>query len=145
LSENAHFLSKKGKEWIGSSKEWKWTPLIDHYLLRNEYLIQRKIDLGQCMLEPIFKLNKEDILRPDAWYFTNNQFYFLEIDRVQKMKDNVHKIKMYRTLRDEKKYPTKYGVFPTIVFVTLTEYRAKELRKNLNGLKSEVIQKEDIY
>jgi hypothetical protein len=139
LDEHVYFLNKEGRDLIGSKKERRKTQTIDHFLLRNQYLIHFKID--QVMLEPNLKWDK-NILIPDAWYKRQCREYFLEIDRQQLMANNKEKICLYQSLKQS----GKIKEFPTLVFVTLTEYRQRLLRSLLSEakLKSEVYLKNDI-
>lgn len=43
-------LTKEGRDLIGSKKERRKTQTVDHFLLRNQYLIHFNID--QVMFEP---------------------------------------------------------------------------------------------
>jgi hypothetical protein len=139
LDEHVYFLNKEGRDLIGSKKERRKTQTIDHFLLRNQYLIHFKIN--EVMFEPNLKWDK-NIIVPDAWYKKHGREYFLEIDRQQLMINNKEKITLYQSLKKS----GKLKEFPTVVFVTLTEYRQKQLRVLLNEakLKSEVYLKVDI-
>jgi hypothetical protein len=140
LDEHVYFLNKEGRDLIGSKKERRKTQTIDHFLLRNQYLIHFKID--QVIFEPNNLKWDEYIVIPDAWYKRQGREYFLEIDRQQLMINNREKINLYQSLKKS----GKLKEFPTVVFVTLTEYRQKQLRVLLNEekLKSEVYLKVDI-
>jgi hypothetical protein len=139
-SENAHFLSKKGREWIGSSKERRNTLNIDHFLVRNQFLI--KYAINEVMLEHKIKIDKENTVIPDVYYRKNGKEYFLEVDRTQLMKINQEKIKLYKDLKETKRFKE----FPTVVFVTLTEHRFNKIRSLLNNakLKNEVYMTKDL-
>lgn len=132
-------LSKRGREWVGG-KERKYTLHMHHFLLRNEFMIKRNIPMKDFYPESPknIKVNGEKVI-PDAFYKHNNQWHFLEVDRTQKMIENKNKIELYRVYRDSGKFPKSYGHYPTIIYVTQSEYRRKELRGLLNGMKSEVI------
>lgn len=140
LDEHVYFLNEEGRDLIGSKKERRKTQTVDHFLLRNQYLIH--FNINQVMFEPNnLKWDKNRVI-PDAWYKRQDREYFLEIDRQQLMINNKEKISLYHSLKKS----GKLKEFPTVVFVTLTEYRQKLLRSLLNEakLKSEVYLKVDI-
>jgi hypothetical protein len=108
-------------------------------------MIKRKIPLKDFFPESPknIKVNGEKVI-PDAFYKYNNQWYFLEVDRTQKMIENKNKIELYKAYKECGKFPKSYGSFPTIIYITQSEYRRKELRGLLNGLKAEVILESDL-
>jgi hypothetical protein len=75
--------------------------------------------------------------------FTRNGFYhFLEVDNVQSMKENRTKITRYKILSES--LVKQYGYHPTLVWLTTTEHRRKQLEKESNGLKTKIYTLSDI-
>lgn len=147
INEKVHYLSKKGREWISSKKERKFTSFIPHFILRNQYFIHNRIEWRHWFPEqPKLKIDEDKTLIPDAFCKVDGQWVFLEIDREQDMKKNEKKIEMYLECREKGKFPSKqYGGFPKVVFVTTTEYRQKRLRSMMNKLKHDVLLDKDLY
>jgi len=82
--------------------------------------------------------NKKDIIKPDAIMEYNQQAYFIEIDHTQNMKVNKEKILKYVRMKES------ISNFPIILYVTVSEYRQKELRAALNKVKSDVLLYNDL-
>lgn len=110
---------------------------ILHYLMRNQVYIHFRP--SDWTTEKRIQWDN-NIIVPDAIYRYNNQYYVLEVDNTQLMIENKKKITIYR----EFKQHGNYSVFPIILFVTTTEYRQKQLRSLLDGLKSEVLLYKDL-
>lgn len=150
VAEHVHFLSKKGREWIDSYKERKFTLFIPHFIVRNEFFIHHKIQWKHWYPEqPKLEISKENTLIPDAFCKFDNQWHFLEVDREQRMSQNQQKIELYKMVKENNKFPAKNygGIFPKIIFITRTPYRHKKLGSLLNKykLKGEVIMDRDLY
>lgn len=139
--EHVYYLNQKGRELIGCDKELKWTIQAEHYLLRNDMYIyfncpsDWRIEQKIKFRYQVEKGLKETALVPDATFTVNNQFYFVEVDRTQSMKENIQKIKQYSLLKDT--IIKHYKIPPVLIFYTSTEYRKKELtnlcdKANLN-------------
>lgn len=134
-NELVWYLSKKGLKWIQANKQVKYVKNnIHHYIIRNQVYIHFKPN--QWTTEKGFKLGKE-IIRPDAIMETD-KIYFVEIDRTQTMQANKEKIERYVRMKGNVNH------FPIILYVTVSEYRQKQLRAMLNNLKSEVLLYNDI-
>lgn len=78
----------------------------------------------------------------DAMFTQNGFQHFLEVDNLQTMKENREKIKRYRVLMDT--LVKQYGYYPTLVWITKTEHRKKQLEKASEGLKVKVYTFDDI-
>ena len=79
-------------------------------------------------------------IRPDAIMNKDNQFYMVEVDHTQSLMANKKKIDLYKEFKASK----QYKIFPVILFITTTEYRQKQLRSLLDGVKSEVLLFKDL-
>lgn len=89
---------------------------------------------------------KEFRIVPDA-LFQADKVYFLEVDHMQKMKQNYEKIDKYKRFKDMGLWQqANNGHFPTLLFYTTKDSRQSQLRehckqKDLNCL---VYTKEDL-
>lgn len=132
------YLSKQGIRSIKADKQVKYVKNnIFHYIIRNQVYIHLKPKEWTTEKAIEWNGNKTDIIKPDAIMEYNRQIYFVEIDNTQSMKVNREKIDKYKQMK-------KNVNLPVILYVTISEYRQKELRALLNGLKSEVILYTDI-
>jgi hypothetical protein len=141
VHENVYYLNKKGREHIGSTTIRTKTPLIHHILMRNDLYLyfgcpsewsnEVSVSVGTLKIKP-------DVL------FKKSQYYFVEIDYTQKMIANKRKIEKYRELKKTGAFQERYKHFPTLVWLTTTEHRKKQLRAFCDGLKVEVLTMEDI-
>ncbi len=70
----------------------------------------------------------------DAMYMRALRYHFLEVDRSQTMKENRTKVSRYKTLADEGLITQKLGHFPTVVWLTTSELRRKQLQEACKAL-----------
>nr|WP_162305307.1 replication-relaxation family protein [Brevibacillus laterosporus] len=136
LDESVYYLSASGRRMINSKKVRRKTLTAPHTILRNEVYIWARPRLWKQ--EQAIKWQGKALV-PDALYQKNEQYFFLEVDSTQSMTVNRQKINLYRELRDSGLFQKRFGQFPTIQFVTTTEYRRKVLRAAIDGLKAEVL------
>ncbi|MGG5805705.1 replication-relaxation family protein [Bacillus mycoides] len=125
--EYVYYLNKKGCALLGlESNERKKKHQLEHILLRNEAWMwlgfpDWKIEQGiQFRYQ-----NEEKTIIPDAYYVKNNVPYFVEIDRLQHMKNNEEKIQYYSLIA--KIYKNQKDITPNILFFTISDYREKKL------------------
>ncbi len=157
--EKVFYLNKDGRELIGSDKEVKKTPIMEHTLLSNdayiflnkplnwrtEYVIEceRRKELSGI----IFKFDnkptsvKKTIIA-DAVFTKQGYVHIVEIDNTRTMKDNLKKIKQYKELWTEIK--DNFQLSPIIYFFTTTETRRKKLSDVLSGINHKVYTFEEI-
>ncbi|MGD6898585.1 replication-relaxation family protein [Bacillus infantis] len=138
MQEKIYYLSKEGRELIGSSKEQKWGQNVEHTLMRNDLFIE----LGQPASwknEPMVKIQykeglsfKELHFRPDARFQKEKIHHFVEIDITQSMTENKKKIEKYREFYEYFK-PT-FGHVPVIVFYTTSTTRKARLQEYMKGM-----------
>ncbi|MHA6481293.1 replication-relaxation family protein [Paenibacillus sp. strain BS8-2] len=136
LEEKVYYLSAKGRKEIGSSTARRRTLHTLHTLLRNEVYIRFRPEYWR--VEFPIKWGEETVI-PDAIFRRDGQFVFLEIDNTQTMAQNERKGSQYRALRETQIFQRKHGYFPTIMFVTGSEYRQKQLRALFDGMAIEVV------
>lgn len=80
----------------------------------------------------------------DAWFKKEGRFHFLEVDSTQKMKENKSKVEQYSGLFQAGHLKNHLGYFPSLIWLTTTEYRRKLLKELCKDLPSEVYTIEDI-
>ena len=139
--EKIIYLNKEGRGLIGSDREVKFSPIIQHTLLANEaYIyfecpidwksevvleIEEKtkgltFNLGNTAIKP-----KKIQLIADAVFTRNGYVHFIEIDNTRHMQDNIKKLKSYAEMWPELK--KKYQMQPKLYFFTTTQDRKKKL------------------
>lgn len=136
LEEKVYYLSAKGRKEIGSTTIRRRTLHTQHTLLRNEVYLRYRPEYWRVEF-PIKWADKAII--PDAIFKRDGQFIFLEVDHTQAMAQNEKKIALYRELRETQIFQKKHAHFPTILYVTVSEYRQKNLRAFLNEIKAEIL------
>lgn len=80
----------------------------------------------------------------DAMFSSNNYKHFLEVDLLQKMAANRNKIERYKEIHSRGSMQKKFGYFPTLVLLTTTEHRRKQLQALCKDIPSVVYTTEDI-
>jgi hypothetical protein len=140
LLSRAYYLSKQGRDRIGSTKQRSKTMQIDHYIMRNEtYLYFDKPSTWRN--EP--EIPKPVRMFPDATFEKNRHIYLIEIDNKQNMTENIEKIKKYKKLK-EYGISGKDGKFPTLIWITSNDVRKKRIMKLCEGLEAQVFTYEEI-
>lgn len=131
--ETIYYLSKSGKNYVDCEKIRKADGQIRHAVMRNDVWI-----FNDC--PPKWKNETRvsdgtatvivDAMFTDAW----DRRHFLEVDHKQSMSENRNKIKRYKELFSNGLIEEKFGHFPTIVWITTTEHRRKQLKDECEGL-----------
>jgi len=70
----------------------------------------------------------------DAMFTQSLRYHFLEVDRTQTMTENRAKIKRYKELATTGLLTEKLGHFPTVIWLTTTELRRKQLQEACSAL-----------
>lgn len=135
------YLSAKGRKEIGSETVRKRTPLVQHTVIRNEVCVTYRPELFKT--EYSVKWDGKELVA-DAIMRKNGVYTFIEIDLTQSFGANERKMAAYRELRDSGKWTVKYGAFPTLLFVTMSEHRRQKLRAIVGDLKSEILTFNDL-
>lgn len=139
--EAVYYLSAKGRREIGSQKARRRTQLVQHMIMRNEVYIARKPELWRP--EYSVKWEGKELIA-DAIYRKGGVYTFVEIDLTQSMAANERKVMAYKELRDSGKWQAKYGAFPNVLFVTITEHRKAKLIAVSTDLNIEAITFNDL-
>ncbi len=145
--EKVIYLNKEGRQLIGSTKEVKKSPLLDHTLLRNEVYLyfgcpsdwKNEYTLEAKQQEPSsldiklgvgLKLKPQKIVA-DAVFTHEWYLNIVEIDNTRNMIDNKRKIELYREVMKDLKVPKLW-------FFTTTDDRKKKLLEFMKGMRCEV-------
>ncbi|PFK07885.1 replication-relaxation family protein [Bacillus cereus] len=125
--EYVYYLNKKGMALLGiQTKERKKKHQLEHILLRNEAWMW--LDFPDWKTEQVVTLRyqgEEKTIVPDAFFIKDNVPYFVEIDRLQHMKENEKKIQYYAYLT--KIYQKQQNKVPILLFFTISDCREKKL------------------
>jgi hypothetical protein len=71
--------------------------------------------------------------------------YFLEVDKTQKMKTNIEKLKQYHRLQELGVWQKRnMGKFPIVVFYTDKDNRKHQLQEMNPGIQLQTISKKDL-
>ncbi|MBE5107831.1 replication-relaxation family protein [Bacillus thuringiensis] len=126
--EHVYYLNKKGRDLLGITKEVKKSSQLQHILMRNESWMWLGFPEWKTERSIDFSINGQRYqIIPDATYFEDNVPHFVEIDRMQHMKANEHKIQLYGHITDI--YKRQNAIVPVIIFFTLSDYRQLKLEQ----------------
>jgi hypothetical protein len=132
-SENIYYLSKAGRERIGSAKICKQTPQVNHYLMRNALYLALRCP-ASWRNEIKLSVRNEVTVIPDAIFKRGDRYNIVEVDYSQKMTENRAKIERYKRLLSFNVMTIK----PKFYWITTTEYRRKQLLALCEGLDVEI-------
>lgn len=111
---------------VGSEKVITKTLQYEHTLMRNDIYIH--FNCPKNWHNEYLIPAKEFKIVPDALFQAENEVYFLEVDHMQKMKENYAKIDKYRKFRDMGLWQqANNGHFPTLLFYTNKDSRKHQL------------------
>jgi hypothetical protein len=120
-----YYLNKEGREYVNSSKIRKKNSFVNHVIMRNDFYIFAGFPY-EWKNEMKISDGKYTVIC-DAWLKFKNKFHFLEVDSIQKMKENRAKINQYVGLLKSGLIKDHLGYFPTLIWLTTTELRRKQL------------------
>jgi hypothetical protein len=139
---NVYYLSKDGREYVGSKKVLKKNSFVGHTLMRNDFYVYSGLPTNWKNEMKIS--DGEYTLICDVLFRSNGKYQFLEVDNTQKMIENRKKIEQYKGLYANKKLEDHLKHFPTINWLTTTELRRKQLTDLCDGLPCKVYTITDI-
>lgn len=134
--QSIYYLSKLGREYVNCEKIRKKGGHVQHTIMRNELWLYYG-----CPYDWKSEIKVSDgkaTVIVDAMFSKSMQHHFLEVDHTQTMIENRTKITRYKELLDNGLITQKLGHFPTLVWLTTTELRRKQLQeacKTLPGVK----------
>ena len=138
--DSIYYLSKEGRDYVDCEKIRKKGGHVQHIIMRNELWLFYKCPRDWKNEVKISDGTTSIVV--DGMFSRNGFKHFFEIDNLQTMKENREKIKRYKILMDN--IAKQFGYYPTIVWLTTTELRRKQLKDACVGLKSEVYTFNDI-
>jgi len=148
MMENVYYLSKQGREFIGSNTIVKKTSQLEHKVMRNDMFIYYDYPTTWEQEKPFTftdgKTREKTKIIADAFFTMDNAHYFIEVDCQQKMIANYRKIDQYAKLFPA--YERKYNVDCMLVFYTNSEFRQKKLIQyaEKNGVVIGVLTRRDL-
>jgi len=151
--EKIIYLNKEGRALIGSTKEVKRTPIIQHTLLANEayiyldcprdWTLEVELEQGKGLnfnLGGTITATKKVVA--DAVFTRNGYVHLVEIDNIRDMKDNMKKIVNYKDIwKDIEK---NYKLQPILYFFTTSANRKSKLEGALRSVRSKVLTFDEI-
>lgn len=138
--QTIYYLSKEGREYVDCDKVRKKGGHVQHFIIRNQFWLF--YGCPRDWRNEIKISNPKVSVVADAVFTRNGFYHFLEVDNFQSMKENRAKIKRYKDLLES--LMKQFGYYPTLVWVTNTEHRRKQLEKACEGLKVKVYTITDI-
>lgn len=132
--QSIYYLNSLGREYVDCDKVRKKTNQVQHIIMRNQFWLFYKCP-RDWRNEVKISDGKTTVIA-DALFTRNGFYHFLEVDRLQMMKENRLKIARYKSLLES--LVKQFGYYPTLVWVTTTEHRRRQLEKASEGLKVKV-------
>jgi len=132
--QSIYYLSKEGRDYVDCEKIRKKGGHVQHAVMRNEMWL-----FYGCPPDWKSEIKVSDgktAVIVDAMFMKMLQYHFLEVDRMQPMKENRNKIANYKKLAENGLIAQKLGHFPTLVWLTTTELRRKQLQDACKTLPS---------
>jgi len=122
-----YYLNSEGRAYVNSNKVRRKNPFVNHTILRNYFYIFAK--------KPTEWTNEVKIsdgittLITDTWFKAGGKYHFLEVDSLQKMKENRVKVNNYKALYTAGHLAKHFGYFPPLIWLTTTQLRKKQLKE----------------
>lgn len=130
--QSIYYLNKNGRAYVGCDKIRKKGGHVAHTIYRNEFWL-----FSGCPSDWRSEVKVSDgktTVVTDAMFMRALRYNFLEVDREQTMKENRVKVARYKALADEGLITQKLGHFPTVVWLTTSDYRRKQLQEACKSL-----------
>lgn len=141
--QKIYYLTKKGRQYVGSSKDVPGKQVIEHILMRNQLYIRLGCPGTWRTERPISLKDSGVRIVPDAMYNVKNLYYFIEVDRSQPMSENRKKIDQYTILKDA--FLQQFGEEPILLFYVMTDNRKKAINAYAHGkIRCKIYTTEDV-
>jgi len=129
-----YYLSKEGREYVECEKIRKKGGHVQHTIMRNDlwFYLGCPYDWEN---EIKFTDGKTTIIS-DAKYVKLNEIHLVEVDHLQPMKENRQKITKYIEIFENGIIKEALGHFPSLIWLTTTELRRKQLQDACQSLPS---------
>lgn len=137
-----YYLSRAGRELIGSQKVVRRTLQIRHSLMRTDFYFF--MSCPRNWRNEIKVTDGHTTLITDALFMKDNRHNFLEIDNTQSMAENGTKIRKYKEMHDRGLFQKEFGYFPTLHIVTVNKSRIRRFTELCKGLPVQVYLINDI-
>ncbi|MEH6941545.1 replication-relaxation family protein [Bacillus sp. JJ722] len=137
-----YYLNSAGREYVDSNKVRRKNQFVNHVIMRNYFYIFSGFP-SQWNNEMKISDGKYTVIC-DSYFKGKDTFFFLEVDSMQKMKENRKKIEQYKGLFHNGAIAKHFGHFPPLLWVTTTELRRKQLSELCDGLPFKVYTENDI-
>lgn len=137
-----YYLSRAGRQMIGSQKVVRRTLQVRHTLMRNDFFF-----LMGCPIKWRHEIKVTDgqtTLVTDALFVKDRQHHFLEVDNTQSMVENATKIKRYRQMFERGQFQREMSYFPTLHILTVSRNRVKRFAELCEGLPVKIYHHQDI-
>lgn len=138
--QSIYYLNALGRAYVDCDKIRKKTGRVQHTVMRNEFWLFYKCPSD--WKNEVKITDGETTIIADAMFSRNGFKHFLEVDNLQTMKENREKIKRYKELMEG--IVKRFGYYPTLIWLTTTEHRRKQLEASCEGLKCKVYTINDI-
>lgn len=133
--EKVYYLSREGRDRIGSNRIRTKTIQARHFIMRNSlYIAFGSPATWKNEQRFAIKERKDLSIKADATFVRDGRYHIVEIDHTQKMNANRAKIEKYRKLIEIGAFKTA----PAFVWMTVTEYRRKQIAKLCEGLDAQI-------
>lgn len=133
--EKVYYLSREGRDRIGSNRIRTKTIQARHFIMRNSlYIAFGSPATWKNEQRFAIKERKDLSIKADATFVRDGRYHIVEIDHTQKMAANRAKIEKYRKLIEIGAFKTA----PAFVWMTVTEYRRKQIAKLCEGLDAQI-------
>jgi len=130
--QTIYYLSKEGREYVCCEKIRKKGGHVAHTIMRNEFWLYYGCPYDwKCEIK--VSDGKANVI-VDAMFSKSLLYHFLEVDHTQPMKENRIKIARYTELAKNGLIAQKLGHFPSVVWLTTTELRRKQLQEECRHL-----------
>ncbi len=135
-----YYLSREGRLYVGCEKIRKKGAHVDHTIMRNELWLYmgRPADWEN----EIAVSNGKVSVVSDATFSKDGFKCIVEVDHLQAMTENRLKVKKYKELMSS--LALQLGYYPTIIWLTTTELRKRQLELACEGLKAKIFTIKDI-
>lgn len=138
--QSVYYLSKEGRQYVDCEKIRKKGCQVQHIIMRNQFWLH--FGCPKDWRNELKISNGKVSVVADAVFTRNGFYHFLEVDNLQTMKENRTKIERYKTLMES--LVKQFGYYPTLIWLTTTNYRRKQLETACEGLKVKVYTIDDI-
>lgn len=138
--QSIYYLSREGREYVDCEKVRKNGGHVQHIVMRNDMWLHFKCP--NDWRNEVKISNESTSVIADAVFTRNGFYHFLEVDNLQSMKENRAKIERYKNMSES--LLKQFGYYPTLVWLTTTEHRRKQLESASNGLNCKVFTINDI-